>query len=466
MAKRGLTQAKLAEIAAYDERTIRNILKGLPVKDVTLYEVCASLEIDLSKLPLSEPLGSSDHAAIPQSQGATVGILPFVNMSGDARQDYFVDGIVEDIITELSRFSELVVIARNSTFQYKGRPVDVRQVGRDLGAQYVVEGSVRRSKQRVRITAQLIKASSGAHLWAERYDKEISDVFSVQDEVARAIASILVAHVNKAEAARILTKPPEAWEAYDCYLRAADLFSSFPGSSDVERIYEVRRLLARALALDETYARAHAMLSATHMATWTSALDGDLFSPEALERAYRAAQRAVQLDPNLPQARGQLGYVLLHRREHDAAVSEFERACALNPNFNDWRYASTMNFAGQPERAIEILTSQTLRDPFYPVSALVILGLACFMAKRYSETLAPLCEAAIRAPDFRQARVCLAACYGRLGQLEDARIQVAHVRRLDPAYTISGSTKLIAPFKHIKDAEHWAQSLRAAGVPE
>jgi len=343
MARRGLTQGKLAEIAAYDERTIRNVLKGLPVKDVTLYEVCASLDIDLSKLPLSKPPGSANHSAIPQSHGAAVGILPFANISGDAHQDYFVDGIVEDIITELSRFSELVVIARNSTFQYKGRAIDVRQVGRDLGAQYVVEGSVRRSKQRVRITTQLINASSGAHLWAERYDREISDVFLVQDEVARAIASVLVAHVNKAEAARILAKPPEAWEAYDCYLRAADLFSSFPGSIDVERIYQARRLLDRALSLDETYARAHAMLSATHMATWLSALDSDLLNPAALERAYRAAQRAVQLDPNLPQARGQLGHVLLYRREHDAAIAEFERARALNPNFNDWRYALAMS---------------------------------------------------------------------------------------------------------------------------
>jgi adenylate cyclase len=466
MAKRGLTQAKLAEIAAYDERTIRNVLKGLPVKDLTLYEISASLQIDLSRLPLSEPFGSADHKPSPESHGPAVAVLPFVNISDDARQDYFVDGMVEDIITELSRFSELIVIARNSTFQYKRKAVDVRQVARDLGAQYVVEGSVRRSKQRLRITAQLINATSGAHLWAERYDREISDVFSVQDEVARAIASVLVAHVSKAEAARILTKPPETWEAYDCYLRAADLFSSFPGSSNVDRIYEARRLLERALSLDETYARAHAMLSATHMATWVGPLDSDLLNPAALERAYRAAQRAVQLDPNLAQARGQLGYVLLYRREHDAAVAEFERACALNPNFSDWRYATTMNFAGQPMRAIDILTSLTLRDPFYPVNALVVLGLACFMAKRYSETLAPLCEAAIRAPDFRQARVCLAASYARLGQLEDAGIQVAHIRRLDPAYTISRSTKLIAPFKHVHDAEHWAESLRAAGVPE
>jgi adenylate cyclase len=466
MAKRGLTQAKLGEISAYDERTIRNVLKGLPVKDATLYEICASLQIDLSKLPLSDPRGSADRKPDHDTERASVAVLPFLNISGDAGQDYFVDGIVEDIITELSRFSELVVIARNSTFQYKGRAVDVRQVARELGAHYVLEGSVRYSNQHVRITAQLINASSGVHQWAERYDRELRDVFSVQDDVARAIASILVAHVNKAEAARTLNKPPETWEAYDCYLRGADLFSSFPGSIDAERIYEARRFFERSLSLDPNYARAHVMLAATYMATWISPLDGDLLNPAALDRAYQSAQRAVQLDPNLPSARGQLGHVLLYKREHDAAVAEFERACALNPNFSDWRFAQTVMYAGQPTRAIDILTTHTLRDPFYPVNAIVCLGQACFVAKRYFEAVPPLREAIIRAPDFRPARLFLAATYSQLGRLEDARAQAIQVRRLDPGWTISGTPKWLAPFKDVEGTRHFIESLRAAGLPE
>ena len=288
---------------------------------------------------------------------ASVAVLPFQNLSRDATQDYFVDGIVEDIITELSRFSELVVIARNSTFQFKDRAADVRQVARDLGARYVLEGTVRRSDQRVRITTQLINATSGVQHWAERYDRELKDIFAVQDEVARATASVLVAHVNKAEAARSFNKPPETWEAYDYCLRGTDLFSSFPGSMNVERIYEARRHFERSLSLDPTYARAHAMLAATDMATWTNPLDDDLLNPAALDRAYRSAQRAVQLDPNLPRARGQLGHVLLYKREHDAAIAEFERASALNPNFSDWRFAAAVMYAGEPERAADIVTT-------------------------------------------------------------------------------------------------------------
>lgn len=466
MAKRGLTQAKLGEISAYDERTIRNVLKGLPVKDVTLYEICASLQVDLSRLQSSNLIGPANRKPGTETKSASVAVLPFLNLGDDPKADYFVDGVVEDIITELSRFSELLVIARNSTFQFKGRAVDVRQVARDLGAHYVLEGSVRRSDQRVRITAQLINADSGVQRWAERYDRGLSDALSVQDDVARAIASILVAHVNKAEVERTLNKPPETWEAYDCYLRGVDLFSSFPGSIDVERIYEARRLFERALSHDPSYARPHAMLAATYIATWASPLDDDLVNPEALERAYRSAQRAVQLDPNLPQARAQLGHVLLFKREHDAAIAEFEHACELNRNFCDWRFASTVMYAGQPDRAIDILVAQTLRDPFYPVHALVVLGQAYFGAKRYADAVPPLREAVTRAPNYRPARLFLAATYAQLERLKEAREQAAQVRSLDPTWTISGISKWLAAYKHAADYRHFVESVRAAGLPE
>jgi adenylate cyclase len=160
----------------------------------------------------------------PPSDGACVAVLPFANLSGDLQQEYFSDGITEDIITELSRFSELLVIARNSTFQYKGKAVDVRQIGRELGARYVLEGSIRRAGDRIRINAQLIDAVTGIHRWAERYDRELSDVFAVQDEVARTIVAILAAHVTKAETDRTFLKPPATWEAYDYYLRGAETF--------------------------------------------------------------------------------------------------------------------------------------------------------------------------------------------------------------------------------------------------
>lgn len=441
-------------------------MKGRSVKDSTLYEICASLQIDLSKLPLEKPFGYADQKPSFETEKAAIAVLPFLNLSGDPSQDYFVDGIVEDIITELSRFSELVVIARNSSFRFRDKALDVRQIARELGAHYVVEGSVRWSKQRLRVAVQLINARTGANHWAERYDRTLKDIFSVQDEVAQSIASVLVAHVRKAEPARTLNKPPDNWAAYDYYLRAADLFSAFPNSTDVERIYEARRLLDRALELDPGYARAHALLAATYMATWVNPLDSDLLNPEALDRAHRSAQAAVQLDPNLPQGHGELGHVLLHRRQIAAAIGEFERACALNPNFIHWRHGATLIFAGEPEKAVEVLKSQMLRDPFYPVQALSFLGYAYFVARRYNEAIPPLHEAVHRAPNFRPAHLFLAATFSRLGRTQEARSEAAHVLRLDPGFTISGTPKLTAPFKNERDFKHFTDSLRAAGLPD
>ena len=192
-------------------------------------------------------------------------------MSGDPQQEYFADGIVEDITTELSRFSDLLVIARNSSFQYRNKSIDVRQVGRELGARYVLEGSIRREGDRVRVSAQLIDTLTGAHRWAERVLQwDLKDVFAVQDEVARTIVTVLAAHVNKAEAERTLLKPPTTWEAYDCYMRAADTYATYLTSLNVETLYETRRLLERSLSIDPNYARAHAMLSNTYNARFGS----------------------------------------------------------------------------------------------------------------------------------------------------------------------------------------------------
>jgi adenylate cyclase len=296
----------------------------------------------------------------------SVGVLPFKNLSGDPRQEYFSDGITEDIITELSRFSELVVIARNSTFQYKGKSVDVRQVGQELGVRYLLEGSIRREDNRVRITAQLIDAKTGAQRWAERYDREIKDVFAVQDEVAGAIAVILAAHVNKAEAERTLLKPAAAWEAYDYYMRAAEAFSLRGRGLSTESIYGARRLLEMSLLGDPNYARAYAMLSSTYWWTYVEPVDDDYLNPSGLERANHLATTAVQLDPNLPQAHAQLGWVLLFKREHEAGIAEFEQAFALNHNFVDSRFALGLIYAGEPARAIETLQANTCLDPFSP----------------------------------------------------------------------------------------------------
>jgi adenylate cyclase len=405
-------------------------------------------------------------APLPLPDRPSIAVLPFENISDDKGQDYFCDGIAEDITTELSRFSELFVIARNSSFQYKGKAVDVRQVGRELGVRYILQGSIRREGGRVRISAQLADAVTGAHRWAERYDRQIEDVFAVQDEVARTIVAILAAHVNRAEIERSLNKPPEIWQAYDYYLRAADAHASFLSSWQAAELYEVRRLLEHSLAIDPNYARAYARLGRTHFIAWTISLDDDYLSPLALDRAYQLARKAVQLDPNLPEAHAALGNTLSRRREHEAAAAEFERAMALNPNFTDWRFAEALVLAGDPVRAIEAAERHMRFDPFYAPLAPFWLGAAYYMLKQYSEALPLLRECVSRAPNLRGGHTWLAAIYAQLGKFEEARAVAAEVLRIEPKWTIEGTQARLNGFKRPEDAEHFFDGLRRAGLPE
>jgi TolB-like protein len=259
----------------------------------------------------------------------SVAVLPFANPSADPDQGYFSDGITEDIITELTRFSELMVIARNSSFQYKGKAIDVRQIGRELGVRYVVEGSIRRDAGQVRITAQLVETQNGAHRWGERYDRELKDVFALQDEITRTIVGVVASHVTIAEVERTLLKPPATWAAYDYYLRAIESYRTFHSPVRIEAIYDTRRRLDQCLAIDPNYARAHALRSTTLTSTYLTPVDGDYYKVSVLEAAFESASKAVELDPKLPDGHAQLGYVLASKGLHDAAIAEFERAFSL-----------------------------------------------------------------------------------------------------------------------------------------
>ena len=396
----------------------------------------------------------------------SIAVLPLDNTSGDKEQDYFSDGITEDIITELSRFSDLFVIAHNSSLQYKGKAADVRQVGRELGVRYLLQGSIRRVSERVRISVQLIDALTGTHRWAERYDRQIEDVFAVQDEVACTIVAILAAHVNRAEIERSLNKPPETWQAYDYYLRAAGVHASVFSSYKVAELYEVRSLLEQSIMIDPSYARAYARLAFSHVTAWINPLDGDYRNPSVLDRAYELARKAVQLDPNLAQARAQLGHILIRRSEHEAALAEFERAMALNPNFTDWRYGEALVFAGEPARAIETIERHMRVDPFYAPLAPGFLGFAHYMLKQYSKALPWLRECASRSPNMRAGHNWLAATYAQLGDVEKARAEAAEALRIDPRWTIEGAGRQLNAFKRTQDAEHFFDGLRKAGLPE
>ena len=396
----------------------------------------------------------------------SLAVLAFANLSSDPEQEYLADGIVEDIITELSRFSELFVIARTSSFQYKGKAADVRQVGRELGVRYVLEGSIRRRGDRLRISAQLIDAMTGGHRWAEHFDRTLEDVFAVQDEVVRSIVAILTAHVRKAETERARVKPPNSWQAYDCYLKAVDTLGSFDASVRVDDLYETRGLLQRSLAIDPSYARSCAVLAGTHIAVWANRLDSDYLSPAALDQAHRFAQTAVELDPNLAEAHASLGVALLFRREFDLSIAEFERAVVLNPNYVNWPFGLALVFAGDSRRAIDVIKDYVRLDPLHAPLASGILGFAHYMLKQYAQALPMLRDCVSRSPEIRSGHVWLAATYAQMGQFEEARAEVSEVMRLDPNYTIGGVARPTAAFKNAEDDKHYFDGLRKAGLPE
>jgi len=394
----------------------------------------------------------------------SIAVLAFTNMSGDPGQDYFSDGITEDIITELSRFSELLVIARNSSFQYKGKSLDVRQVGRELGVRYVLEGSIRRAGDRIRISAQLIDTVTGVHRWAERYDRKLEDVFAVQDEVARTIAAVLAVHVNKAETERVLATPPATWQAYEHYLRAADTLVLYHSSFNKEDLLEGRRGLRQALAIDPNYARAHAALSRTYVYLWVRRWEDDCPWSAALDRAHQSARKAVRLAPNLPGAHVALGWALIWMRQHEAAIAAFERATQLNPNFTDYQFAFVLLVAGEPARAIQTLEAHMQLDPFYQPGAPGSLGFAYYLLGRYVDALPHLQEAS-RAPNHGHSRRYLAATYAQLGQLDRAKDEAAEALRIEPWFTINQGI-FAGICKRPEDAEHFSEGLRKAGFPE
>jgi adenylate cyclase len=457
------TRINAARSAIGDSGEEQRLIKTLPRKGFRF--VCAVRE---EQGPAGTPSvgGSADPSrpTLPLPDKPSIAVLPFANLSSEPRQDYFTDGIVEDIITELSRFSDLFVIARNSSFQYKGRAIDVRDVGRELGVRYVLEGSLRRGSDRIRITAQLIEAATGVHCWAERYDRKLEDIFAVQDEVVGTIVAILAAHVRRAETERSRAKPPNSWQAYDCYLQAADAMDSFLSTFNVENIYEARRLAQQSIAIDENYARAYTILAVTYATVWIHPLDGDFRNPAALDQAHDLARKAVRLDRNLPQAHAELGFALILKRQHDASIAAFEKAMALNPNYVDWRFGFPLIYGGDSKRALDVVHAYMRLDPFYVPTASLVLGFAHLMLEQYSQALPLLRDYVAQVPTNHLSRPLLAATFAQLGQLEEARAEAGELLRLWPSYRIA--TSRMSSFKQAKDGDLLLDGLRKAALPE
>ncbi len=381
-------------------------------------------------------------------------------MSGDPEQEYFADGITEDIITELSKFQQLFVIARNSSFSFKGKPADIREVARQLGVRYVLEGTIRRSEETLRITAQLIDADTGTNLWAKRYDRPLSEIFAVQDEVTQEIAATLASSVKKADLSRAARKIPNELTAYDLVLRAHELTER---SLSQQSVLEARVMLTKAIEIDPSFAQAYVRLGRGYYRASVLQWDG----PEALDKAQEMAQRAIALDSSSASAYDFLGRIYLRRRQHDTAIATQKKALSLNPNRADSysSLANTLTFAGDAKEAVELVKKAMRLDPFYPPIIDMYLGRALYFDKRYEKAVPPLETCAARAPKFRACYMFLAPVYAELGRPEEARRVVAKLLEVAPKFTINGSVRTHLPF--VTDSmQHYIQGLQKAGVPE
>ena len=396
---------------------------------------------------------------LPLPEKPSLAVMPFTNLSGDPEQEYFSDGLTDDLITDLSRLSGLFVIARHSVFTYKGKAVKVQDVSKELGVRYVLEGSVRKSDGKVRINAQLVDATTGHHLWAERYERLLTDIFALQDEIVQKIVTTLKLQVTLWEQGILVRKRTDNVDAYDYNLRGLESFFRFTK----EGCIQAQQLFAQAIELDPQYADAYANLGGMYQMAgffqWSQDPHRDL------ERALALAQQAVTLDDSLPLAHEVLSIVYLMKKQYEQARIEAERMITLAPTSpRGYRtLGSILNLTGQAEQAIGML-EQTLRlDPRYPLPYQGPLGWAYLMTRRYDKAIATQQKALSHNRNLLESHLILTISYSELGREAEARAEAAEVLRLSPTYSLD-VVRQTWPYKDPADLERTLAALRKAGL--
>jgi adenylate cyclase len=413
-------------------------------------------------LPVAAAATSGTGLEKTATQRPSIAVLPFANLSGDPEQEFFADGLTEDILTALTHFAQLTVIARNSTFVYKGRAVSIAEVGRDLRVRYVLEGSVRRSGDRVRVTAQLIEAATSAHLWAERYDRANVDIFTLQDEITERIVATLVSNIERGIIEQSRRKPPESFDAYELYLHGREQRNA----SRLDAFVAAEAQFERAVTLDPNFASAHAEIAYIQyvFVTWR-------WAPEQrdaqLHKGFASARRALALEASLPLANRVLGMLHLRAREYVDAVAWTQRAVALNPGEAEsyaW-LANVLSYVGRSAEALEQLAHATRLDPLHPPLWDFYIGRALLHLGRYDEAVASLDACLRRVPLFGHAQLCKAAALVHLGRPDEARAAL-------PTPASQGYYATIADIRrwdsYMEGAEfdRLIEGLRKAGFPE
>ena len=401
-----------------------------------------------------------DDDALPLPSKPSIAVLPFTNMSGDPDQEYFSDGIADDIITGLSGFRDLFVIARNSSFTYRGRTVDIKQVGRELGVRYVLEGGVRKAGSRVRITTQLIEAATGNHLWAEKYDGDVSDIFDLQDSITANVVGAIQPTVFLAEIERARRKRPDNLDAYDMYMRGWAHHTQM----DRQNLLEARECFLKAIELDERLAQAHTGLAGTHF--WEMCLDWSANPDQSLDDALRAAQRAVNIDEFDAAAHVWVGFASLFSKHFDVALAAADRAVELSPNNAMARTlrATAYGFTGRPEEGVEACRLALRLSPrdWYRFLFLHTLAFCHYVARDYGAAVEAATKVVALRPDYIYGHEHLAQSCAQLGQTERARAAFREARRLNPNFDLAFA-KRTAPFMDAADPDHVLEGLRKAG---
>lgn len=402
---------------------------------------------------------SQQKMAFPLPDKPSIAVLPFNNLSGDPAQEYFSDGITEEIITALSKVPKFLVIARNSTFTYKGKPVKVQQVGQELGVRYVLEGSVQKAGDKIRINAQLIDALNGNHLWAERYDRNLKDLFAVQDEITKKIITAMQVKLTEGEQVRAAARRTNNLEAYLKYLQARDLLNrGNPQSTAL-----ARQLAEEALALDPRYSSAYYILA---RAAVNEAWGETGKSPQYyMDKSIELLQKAIALDGTNAEAHSLLGWIFSMTRQHDKAVAEGEKAVALDPNSADAHmyFGKILTFAGRSKESIPELQTAIRLNPIPPNIYLYSLGISYILTRHYDQAIT-WCEKAVRRePNSWTAHLFLAAAYSLAGQDEKARVEAAEVLRINSKFSLEKFAQSVT-YKNQEDKERLIGALRQAGL--
>jgi adenylate cyclase len=399
--------------------------------------------------------------AYPLPDKPSIAVLPFTNMSGDPKQEYFSDGMTEQIITGLSNVPKLFVMSRSATFTYKGKPVKPKQVAEELGVRYVLEGSVQRSGDRIRITAQLIDALAGNHLWAERYDRDLKDIFALQDEITMKIMTAMRVKLTSGEQARVFEKGTKNLNAYLKYLKAREHVDRNNKEDNVLG----QKMLEEAIALDPEFALAQSLLGATHL--------GDVFfglskSPKvSIVQAIKLSKKAIALDESLARPHALLAFLYVFTRQYEKGIAQCERALELGPNDERAHFlvGTALRFAGRWAEAIPVYEKAIRLNPFPQSNTYFGLGMAYCFTGQFDKGIEACQRATHGNPNDLLAHVVLTAAYSMAGREEEARATAEKVLKINPKFTVKSFEKKVLRLKNQSDVKRYVEALRRAGLP-